>query len=194
VDFRRFNKASKMDPYPLSFTDEVLDSVAGNKMYSFLDGFSRYHQIKIAPEDRYKTAFITDWGAFVWVVMPFGSKNAQPTYQRAVNQAFKEYLGDFMKLFLDDLSVYSTTKTHLDKLRKCFTKCCEFGISLNPEKCYFLVCSSMILEYVVSAEGEFPYPKKIEALVTMPRPRNIKDIQVFNGLAQFNRCFIGDYT
>jgi hypothetical protein len=163
-------------------------------MYTFLDGFFGYHQIKIAPEDRHKTAFITDWGAFIWVVMSFGLKNVQPTYHQVINQAFKEYLGDFMKLFLDDLSVYSTTETHLDKLRKCFTKCREFGISLNPKKCCFLVCSGMILGYVVSVEGKFPDPKKIEALITMPRPRNIKDIQVFNGLAQFNRCFIRDYA
>jgi hypothetical protein len=116
IDFRRLNTATKKDPYSLPFTDEVLDSVAGHKMYSFLDGFSGYHQIKINPEDRHKTTFITDWGAF-------GLKNAPPTYQRVVNQTFKEYVGNFLKLFLYDFSVYSSTGKHLTKLRQCFTKC-----------------------------------------------------------------------
>ena len=88
VDFRKLNAATKKDPYPIPFTDSILDTVAVHEMYSFLNGYSGYHQIKIAPEDRFKTAFVTDWGAFVWVVMPFGLKNAPAIYQKAVNLAF----------------------------------------------------------------------------------------------------------
>jgi hypothetical protein len=65
VDFRKFNKATKKNPYPLPFFDEVLNIVVRYEAYSFLDGYSRYHQIFIAPKDRYKTTFVTDWGAFV---------------------------------------------------------------------------------------------------------------------------------
>jgi hypothetical protein len=57
-----------------------LDEVVRHDVYPFFDGFFDYHQIKIAPKDKYKTAFITDWGAFVWVMMPFGLKNVPPTY------------------------------------------------------------------------------------------------------------------
>jgi hypothetical protein len=74
------NATTKKYPYPLPFTNELLDKVVGNEVYSFFDGFPRYHQIQIAPEDRYKTTFITYWGAFVWVVMSFGFKNAPPTH------------------------------------------------------------------------------------------------------------------
>jgi hypothetical protein len=66
------NTTTKKDPYPLPFKKEVLDMVSGHEVYSFLDGFSGYHQITITPEDRYKIAFIIDWGTFVWIVMPFG--------------------------------------------------------------------------------------------------------------------------
>jgi hypothetical protein len=58
----------------------VLNTVTWYEAYSFLDGYSRYHQISIALEDKYKTAFVTDWGAFIWKVMPFGVKNKPPTY------------------------------------------------------------------------------------------------------------------
>ena len=80
VDFKRLNAATKKDPYPLPFTDEVLNTVIGYAAYSFIDCFSGYHQVHIHADDGYKTAFITEWGAYVWVVMPFGLKNAPPTY------------------------------------------------------------------------------------------------------------------
>ena len=120
VDFRRLNTATKKDPYPLPFTNKVLDTVIGYAAYSFIDYFSGYHQVHFHENDRYKTAFITEWGAYVWVVMPFGLKNAPPTYQRIINQIFKDYLNDFMKLFLDDFSVYNDITTHLLKLRLIF--------------------------------------------------------------------------
>jgi hypothetical protein len=113
------NIATKKYPYPLPFTNEVLDKVVGHEVYSFLDGFFKYHQIQIAPKDRYNTTFITDWGTFVWVVMPFGLKNAPPTHQRAMSKAFKEHLDDSMKFFLDDFMVFSDLDTHLSKLQKC---------------------------------------------------------------------------
>ena len=138
VDFRRLNAATKKDPYPLPFTDEVLDTVIGYAPYSFIDCFSGYHQVHIHADNRYKTAFITEWGAYVWVVMPLGLKNAPPTYQRIINQIFKDYLNDFMKLFLDDFSVYSDVATHLPKLRLVFERCRQYRVSLNPDKCIFL--------------------------------------------------------
>jgi hypothetical protein len=65
VDFKKFNKATKKNPYPLPFFDEVLNIVVGYEPYSFLDGYLRYHQIFITFEDRYKTTFVIDWGAFI---------------------------------------------------------------------------------------------------------------------------------
>ena len=99
-----------------------------------------------------------------------------------------------MKLFLDDFSVYSDVATHLPKLRLVFERCRQYGVSLNPDKCIFYVPSGVILGYIVCQAGKFPDPKKIAALVNMPPPKNVKAIQTFNGLAQFNRCFIKDYA
>jgi hypothetical protein len=71
--FRKLNATTKKDPYPLPFTYEVLNTIAWYEAYSFLNGYSRYHQIYIALEDIYKTTFITDLGAFIWKVMLFGN-------------------------------------------------------------------------------------------------------------------------
>jgi hypothetical protein len=139
--------------------------------------------MSIAPKDQYKTAFITDWGAFIWVVMPFGVKNGPPTYQRVVTKALHEYIDVFMKTFLDDFIVFSDLSTHLEKFRKGFLKCREYDISLNPKKCAFMVCSGTILGFIVSKEGKTSDLKKIKVLVKMPIPKTPKEIQVFNGMA-----------
>jgi hypothetical protein len=79
VDFQKLNATTKEDSYLLTFMKEVLDMVVGHEVYSFWDGFSSSHQIMIAPKDQYKTTFITKWGIFVWLIMPFGLKNVPPT-------------------------------------------------------------------------------------------------------------------
>jgi hypothetical protein len=72
IDFKKLNITTKNDPYPLPFIDEILNTIAGYEVYPFLNGYSGYHQISIVLEDRYKTAFVTDWGAFIWRLMSFG--------------------------------------------------------------------------------------------------------------------------
>lgn len=80
VNYKKLNDATKKDVYPIPFTDELLDSVAEHEMYSFLDGFSGYNQVTVAPEDQEKTAFISPWGAYAYRVMPFGLCNAPFTF------------------------------------------------------------------------------------------------------------------
>jgi hypothetical protein len=113
TNFKKLNTVTKKDPYPLPFTDEVLNIVVRYEAYSFLDGYSGYHQISIALEDKYKIAFVTDWGVFIWKVMLFGVKNGPPTYQRTMTKAFKEYLDNFMKIYMNDFMVYSDMESHL---------------------------------------------------------------------------------
>jgi hypothetical protein len=90
----------------LPFSDEVLNTIARYEAYSFLNGYSSYHQISIAFKNRYKTTFVTNWGAFVWMVMPFGVKNGPLAFQRIIRKTFREYLDQFMKIVLDDFIVY----------------------------------------------------------------------------------------
>jgi hypothetical protein len=123
-----------------------------------------------------KTIFLTNWGGFVWVVMPFGLKNAPPTYQWVVHTTFKDYLGVFMKLFLDGFSVFNYLNTHLTKLQLCFDNCKEFDIRLNLKKLMFLVHLGIILGYVVPREGKLLDLKKILAIVHMLTPKTLNDI------------------
>ncbi len=82
--------------------------------------------------------------------MPFGVKKGPPTYQKVASRTFKDYLDKFMKIFLDDLITYNNMDIHMQKLRLCFQKCKEFRINLNPNKCAFMVFSSMIVGFIIS--------------------------------------------
>jgi putative transposase len=83
------NDAFLHDPFPTPFTDEVLENVGGQESYSFTDEFSSYHEIKIAPEERYKTMFSIEWGSYQYTIMSFGLNNAPTIFSRVVIAAFK---------------------------------------------------------------------------------------------------------
>jgi len=90
-------------------------------MLSLMDGFSRYNQIRIAPEDQHKIAFTFSWGTFCWNVMPFGLKNAGATYQRAMTTIFHDMMHVSMEDYVDDILAKSLTReSHLDVLEKVF--------------------------------------------------------------------------
>jgi len=84
VDYTDLNKHCPKDPFGLPRIDQVIDSTAGCVQLSFLDYYSRYHQIALKEEDQIKTTFITPYGAYAYKTMSFGLKNAGATYQRAI--------------------------------------------------------------------------------------------------------------
>ncbi|KAL2610726.1 hypothetical protein R1flu_029299 [Riccia fluitans] len=163
-------------------------------MYSFMDGFSGYNQDSVAERDREKTAFITEWGAFAYRVMPFGLKNAPSTFQRVVTTTFEEYLNEFMQTYLDDFTVYGSCTDHLGHLRKCLQKCRRFSISLNPDKSVFGVSSGVLLGHIISKDGLLPDPAKIDAILQMEAPGDLKGVQRFIGMVGYYHRFIRDFA
>ncbi|RVW91014.1 Retrovirus-related Pol polyprotein from transposon 17.6 [Vitis vinifera] len=141
-------------------------STTGHPMLSFMDGFSGYNQILMAPEDMVKTSFITEWGTYCYRVMPFGLKNAGATYQRAATTLFHDMM-------------------HRDV---------EFRLRLNPKKCTFGVTSGKLLGHIVSERGIEVDPEKIRAILDMPTPRTEKEIRGFLGRLQYISRFIARLT
>ena len=128
-----------------------MDSIAGHKLLTFMDTFSRYNQIKMAEEDQEKTAFITSQGLYCYKVMPFELKNAGVTYQRLVNKMFNRQIGRNMEVYVDDILVKSKEElAHLNDLRKTFATLKQYQMKLNPSKCVFGVASSKFLGFMVS--------------------------------------------
>ncbi|KAL2607424.1 hypothetical protein R1flu_025997 [Riccia fluitans] len=153
-----------------------------------------YNHVSMVERDREKTAFITEWGAFAYRVMPFGLKNAPSTFQRVVTTAFEEYLNEFMQTYLDDFTVYGSRTDHLGHLQKCLEKCRKFLISLNPDKSVFGVSSGVLLGHIISKDGLLPDPAKIDAILQMEAPGDLKEGQRFIGAVGYYRRFIRDFA
>ena len=105
IDYTSLNKACPKDPFALPRIDQVIDSTARCKLLSFLDAYSGYHQIKLNPADRLKTAFIMPFGAFCYLTMTFGLRNAGATFQRCMQKCHLKQLGRNAHVYMDDVVV-----------------------------------------------------------------------------------------
>jgi len=123
VDFRDLNKSIPKDDFPLPYIDVLVDNTIGHALLSFMDGFSRYNQIKMASEDMEKTSFITPWGTYCCKVMPFGLKNADATYQCATSTLLHDLIHKEVEVYVNDMIVKSKDREgHMPALRKFFER------------------------------------------------------------------------
>uniref|UniRef100_A0A2N9GP77 G-patch domain-containing protein n=1 Tax=Fagus sylvatica TaxID=28930 RepID=A0A2N9GP77_FAGSY len=195
VDYRDLNRASPKDNFPLPHIDTLVDNTATNVVFSFMDGFSGYNQIKMAEEDKSKTAFVTHWGTFVYDVMPFGLKNAGATYQRAMVTLFHDMIHHEIEVYVDDMIAKSrTAQDHLTDLRKLFQRLKKYQLRLNPNKCAFGVTSGKLLGFIVSGRGIEIDPAKVQAIRSMPAPKTEKEIRSFLGRINYIARFIAQLT
>ena len=107
VDYRDLNRASLKDNFSLSHIDTLVDNTAKNSLFSFMDGFSRYNQIRMALDDMEKTTFVTMWGTFGYKFMPFDLKNVGATYQRVMVAFFHDMMHKEIEVYIDDMIVES---------------------------------------------------------------------------------------
>ena len=164
-------------------------------MLSFMDGFSGYNQILMAPEDMEKTAFITEWGTCCYRVMPFGLKNARATYHRAATTLFHDMMHKDVEVYVDDMIVKSRGRAdHLAALERFFERIRKFRLRLNPKKCTFGVTSGKLLGHMVSDRGIEVDPDKIKAILDMPVLKTEKEIRGFLGRLQYISHFIARLT
>ncbi|GJU45837.1 reverse transcriptase domain-containing protein [Tanacetum coccineum] len=154
IDYRKLNEATRKDHFPLPFMDQMLERLAGNQYYCFLDGFSGYFQIPIDPKDQEKTTFTCPYGTFAYRRMPFGLCNAPDTFQRCMMAIFHDMIEKTMEVFMDDFSVFgdsfSTCLSHLEKMLK---RCEDTNLVLNWEKSHFMVKEGIVLGHKISKSG-----------------------------------------
>ncbi|GJR36598.1 reverse transcriptase domain-containing protein [Tanacetum coccineum] len=140
-------------------------------------------------KDEEKTAFITSQGIFCYSKMPFGLKNVGSTYQRLVDKAFQKQIGRNLEVYVDDLVIKSHTEEEIIRdITETFKTLRQINMKLNPKKCTFGMQEGMFLGYKVSTNGLRACPEKADAVLSLPSPRCIKDVQKLNGkLASLNR-------
>ncbi|CAM8896974.1 unnamed protein product [Rhodiola kirilowii] len=195
IDYRKLNTVTRKDHFPLPFIDQMLDRLAGKPYFCFLDGFSGYNQIPIAPEDQDKTTFTCPFGTFAFRRMSFGLCNAPGTFQRVVTSIFSDMIGSFIEVFMDDFTVHGDTfDACLDNLSTVLARCVSMNLVLNYEKCHFMVTHGVVLGHIVSHEGIEVDKAKIDLIVTLPYPSTVRDIKSFLGHAGFYRRFIKDFS
>jgi hypothetical protein len=137
----------------------------------------------------------TLWGTFMYEKIPFGLMNAGATFQRVMDIAFVGEKDNFFLIYLDDITVFSSShELHLQHLKRKFLKCQKYGISLNPKKSNFSLKEGKLLGHIVSADGVKIDPKRVEAIKNLSLPRSKKDIQSFLGTINFIRRFIVNFA
>ena len=123
IDLNKLNDVCLHDPFPTPFMDDVLESVGGQEVYSFIDGFYGYHWIRIAKEYRHKITFALEWGCFQYRVMPFGLKNAHVIFSMILVAAFKYFIHKFIEVYSDEWMVFGLINYHIKSLRMMLEWC-----------------------------------------------------------------------
>ncbi|GKF28078.1 reverse transcriptase domain-containing protein [Tanacetum coccineum] len=143
----------------------------------------------MAKDDEEKTAFHTSQGVYCYTKMPFGLKNAGATYQRLVDNAFEGQVGRNLEVYVDDLVIKSHTEDELVRdIVETFRALRKINMKLNPKKCTFGATEGMFLGYLIEPDGIKPCPEKTKAVIQLPSPRTMKEVQSLNGkLAGLNR-------
>nr|GEV94441.1 reverse transcriptase domain-containing protein [Tanacetum cinerariifolium] len=167
------------DSIPLG---QMLERLAGNEFYCFLDIFSGYFQIPIDPQDQEKTTFTYPYGTFAYHMMPFGLCNAPRTFQRCMVAIFHDMIEKSMEVFMDDFSVFedsfSSCLSNLDKMLK---RCEDTNLVLNLEKCHFMVKEGIVLGHKISKSGMEVDRVKVDVIAKLPPPTMVKRIRSFLG-------------
>jgi len=195
IDYRKLNKATRKDHFPLPFIDQMLERLAKHSHFCYLDGYSGFFQIPIHPSDQEKTIFTCPFGTFAYRRMPFGLCNAPATFQRCMMSIFSDFVENIMEVFMDDFSVHGSSFDNcLANLEKVLEICEQVNLVLNWEKCHFMVREGIVLGHLVSERGIEVDKAKIEIIEKMLPPTSVKEIRSFLGHAGFYRRFIKDFS
>lgn len=193
VDYRKLNKITKKDVYPLPRIDETLERMKGMNYYSSIDLASGYWQVEMDEESKEKTAFICNVGLFEFNVMPFGLCNAPATFQRMMDEVIGE--AQVGLDYLDDVIIGSETfEKHIKDLKKLFESLRRNRLAMKLNKCKFFQKELIHLGHVLNKDGIKPNPSKIEVIQKIPVPTDIHQLKRFLGLTGYYRKFIKNYA
>ncbi|KAG9814520.1 hypothetical protein KCU63_g19795, partial [Aureobasidium melanogenum] len=196
VDYRKLNDITIKNRYPLPNIEELQDRLAKAKWFSKIDLKGAYNLIRMKEGEEWKTAFRTRYGHYEYLVMPFGLTNAPATCQMMINDTLREYLDITVVAYLDDILIYTDgdLNQHIKDVQQVLAKLEERRLKANPKKCEFHVKETEFLGFIIGIDGIRIDPAKITSIKEWPTPKNLKEVQSFLGLANYNRKFISGYS
>ena len=173
----------------------MLDVMVGDTIFSKIYLKSGYHQVRIRPEDEWKSTFKNKDGLNDWAMMLFGLSNAPSTFMRIITQVLRTFVEKFVVVYFDDILIYSKTLTdHLDHLRQVCQVLRNDSLYGNLKKCEFMTSRVTFLGFVVTPDGVSADPEKIRSIVEWSEPTSIHEVRSFHGLATFYRRFIKGFS
>lgn len=195
IDYRDINNQTIKNRYPLPRITELIERLQGAKFFTKLDLRQGYYQIRVKPEDRYKTAFVTRYGQYEFSVMPFGLCNAPATFQHFINTVLSTLTDECAISYLDDIVIYSKTlEEHVKHVQLVLDKLRENQLFCKLQKCEFFKPSIHFLGFIVSSDGLQVDPAKIEAIKTWQIPTTLTECRAFLGFIGFYRKFVKNHS
>ena len=193
VDFRKLNAVMKRDRWPMPRVDEIFDEIKGSTVFTTIDLFQGYWQIKMDESCKEKTTFVCRYGTYQFEVMPFGLMNAGATFQRMMDQMLVNVSN--VKCYIDDVVIHSATKEeHVGHLEKVLKLLRDKGLRLRLKKCHFMQPRVELLGHYVDKDGVHTDDVKVERIKNALPPRTRKELRSFLGLASYYRRFIRGFA
>ena len=175
--------------HPLPNIDEMYAKLKGAKVFSTIDLRSRYHHIALGKSSRAKAAFVTPFGKYEFLMVPFGLAQAPAYFQLLMIKVLKGL--KFAMTYLDDIIIFSKNELrHLEYLETVFSQLREARLKMKRPKCDFFKSKIHYLGCLISPERIFPLPNKLDCIKHMPAPKNMKEIKQFLGLTGYYRKFV----
>ncbi|KAJ1038196.1 hypothetical protein NDA10_006578 [Ustilago hordei] len=195
VDYRGLNEITVKNRAPLPFIEEQLFLLRKARIYTKLDLRAAYNLIQIAKGDEWKTAFGTQLGLYEYLVMPFGLANAPAHFQSFINNIFRDIIGVYVVVYLDDFLIFSDTEeVHVKHVTEVLTHLRSNRLFAKLSKCEFHTKTVEFLGYIIKPMGIEMDPEKVCTVKEWPMLESIHDIQRFLGFANFYRRFIAHFA
>ncbi|KAJ1593521.1 hypothetical protein NDA15_004450 [Ustilago hordei] len=195
VDYRGLNEITVKNRAPLPLIEEQLFLLRKARIYTKLDLRAAYNLIRIAKGDEWKTAFGTQLGLYEYLVMPFGLANAPAHFQSFINDIFRDIIGIYVVVYLDDFLIFSDTEeAHVKHVTEVLTRLRSNRLFAKLSKCEFHTKTVEFLGYIIKPTGIEMDPEKVRTVKEWPMPESIHDIQRFLGFANFYQRFIAHFA
>ena len=197
IDYRELNKKTVPDKQPIPRIQDVLNNLGGKKWFSVLDQGKAYHQGFIEESSQKLTAFVTPWGLYEWIRIPFGLTGAPGAFQSFMERTLEDIRDEICIPYLDDVLVFSESfDDHLKALRIVLKRLQQKGIKLRPDKCELFRNKVRYLGHLISADGYQmdPIDKEPVRALKSKRPKTIGELRKLVGLIGYFRKYIKNFS